>query len=137
MSRGRYALRRGSEAIDRRRSRGLDLVVFDAETGMERAAQTLSGGESFLAALSLALGLAEAVSARAGGHRLDAIFIDEGFGGLDAEALDAALAVLDRLSLHGRMVGVISHVVDLKERIATRVEVSSSARGSKVRIVGV
>lgn len=135
MSRGRYALRRGSETIDRRRSRGLDLVVFDAETGTERAAQTLSGGESFLAALALALGLADAVTARAGGHRLDAIFIDEGFGGLDAEALDAALAVLDRLSLHGRMVGVISHVVDLKERITARIEVSTTSSGSRVRVV--
>jgi len=136
MTRGRYALRRASDVTDRRRARGLDLVVEDAETGQERPVQTLSGGESFLAALALALGLADAVTARAGGHRLDAIFIDEGFGGLDAEALDAALGVLDGLSLEGRMVGVISHVADLRERIAARIEVQPAPRGSRVRVVG-
>jgi exonuclease SbcC len=134
MTRGRYQLKRESEA-GRRRARGLDLAVIDAYTGTERAVQTLSGGESFLAALSLALGLADAVQAQAGGLELEAIFVDEGFGGLDPEALDLAMDALARLKDSGRLVGIISHVEELKERVEARVEVQPSRVGSAVRLV--
>lgn len=135
MSRGRYALRRESDHRDRRRSGGLDLVVFDAHTGVERPVETLSGGEGFLASLSLALGLADVVQRHSGGVRLDTVFIDEGFGSLDPEALDLAWETLLDLHATGRLVGVISHVPDLKERIPARIEVIPGARGATVRVV--
>ena len=134
MTRGRYTLKRLTEASDKRRSQGLDLAVLDSYTGSERAVSTLSGGESFLAALALALGLADAVQARAGGIELEAIFIDEGFGGLDPEALDLALEALMRLKDSGRLVGIISHVAELKERIDARLEVVPSRGGSALRV---
>jgi exonuclease SbcC len=96
---------------------------------------TLSGGESFLAALALALGLAQVVQHHAGGIRLEAIFIDEGFGSLDEEALDRAVRTLMDLQQGGRMVGVISHVSELRERIDTRLEVRSDRRGSRASFV--
>ena len=135
MSRGRFALRRDSAGRDRRRSGGLDLVVFDAHTGVERPVETLSGGESFLASLSLALGLAEVVQRHSGGVRLDTVFIDEGFGSLDPEALDLAWETLLDLHAEGRLVGVISHVPDLKERIPARIEVQPGIRGATVQVV--
>ena len=108
--------------------------MFDHHTGTERPAATLSGGESFLAALALALGLADAVQARAGGRPLEAIFIDEGFGGLDPESLDLALSALSRLTDSGRQVGIISHVAELRERIDARLHVTGGQRGSRVEI---
>lgn len=130
MSRGRYLLRRVREAADRRVSAGLDLEVDDAYTGRARPVATLSGGESFMAALALALGMADVVSRHAGGVRLEVMFIDEGFGSLDPEALDLALRTLIDLRRQGRMIGVISHVPELKERIDCRLEVKASTRGS-------
>ena len=135
MSRGRFLLRRGAGTTDRRVAGGLDLVVFDEYTGQERAARTLSGGESFLASLALALGLADVVQAHAGGVHLETLFVDEGFGSLDAESLDLALRALEALEEGGRLVGVISHVGELKERIDVRLEVSPSVRGSTARFV--
>jgi exonuclease SbcC len=134
MTRGRYTLVRTQERAARKRSSGLDLAVIDAHTARERPATTLSGGESFLAALSLALGLADVVQARAGGVELDAIFVDEGFGGLDPEALDLALDALARLQDSGRLVGIISHVSELKERVDRRLEVTSTPAGSGLRV---
>ncbi len=135
MSRGRFALRRADELRDRRRSGGLDLVVFDAHTGSERPVATLSGGEGFLASLALALGLADVVQRHTGGLTLDTVFVDEGFGTLDPEALDLAYATLLDIHAEGRLVGVISHVPDLRERIPARIEVTPGQRGSKVRVV--
>ena len=135
MSNTRYTLVRGSVQHDRRTTTGLDLEVFDAYTGGTRSVVTLSGGETFLASLALALGLADVVQAYAGGIRLDAVFVDEGFGSLDPESLDLALRALVDLQKGGRLVGVISHVPEMKERIPARLEVSSSRRGSSARIV--
>jgi exonuclease SbcC len=110
---------------------GLDLSVFDAHTGKSRPCATLSGGESFLASISLALGLADSIQVRSGGVRLDAVFIDEGFGSLDEGSLDKALLILDELRDH-RMVGLISHVGELRSRIPCRVEVVKTGSGSKI-----
>jgi exonuclease SbcC len=135
MSKGRFQLQRTVEQLDRRSSGGLDLEVFDAYTGTIRSVSTLSGGEGFLASLSLALGLADVVQSYTGGIYLDTLFIDEGFGSLDSEALDLAIQTLRDLQTGGRMVAIISHVSDLKERISARLEVSPSRTGSTARFV--
>jgi exonuclease SbcC len=135
MSRGRYRLERRRERTDLRRASGLDLDVFDEHTGFSRSVTTLSGGESFLASLALALGLADVVQSYSGGIKMDALFIDEGFGTLDPEALDEALNVLMDLRESGRMVGIISHVPELKERIDVRLEIIPSREGSSARFV--
>jgi exonuclease SbcC len=133
MSRGRYALRRMEEPIDRKQAGGLDVEIEDAWTGVSRHAATLSGGETFLASLALALGLADVVQGYSGGVYLDTIFVDEGFGMLDPEALDMALQALVELQAHGRLVGIISHVPELKERIEARLEIVPTDRGSTTR----
>ena len=136
MSRGQYELRQTLEVRDQRKKAGLDLVIFDAYTGYERQMATLSGGESFLASLSLALGLADVVQSYAGGIRLDTIFIDEGFGTLDAETLDMAIKALLELQKGGRLVGIISHVEELKERIDARLEITKHREGgSQARFI--
>jgi exonuclease SbcC len=135
MSNGRFALNRLGERTDKRSPGGLDIEVYDAYTGVARPVNTLSGGEGFLASLSLALGLADVVQAYAGGIHLDAIFVDEGFGSLDPEALDLAFRALEDLQQSGRLVGVISHVPELKERIEARLEVTATRSGSAVRLV--
>lgn len=133
MSRGRFDLRRARSCEDRRGAGGLALEVFDAYTGTARAASTLSGGEAFLASLALALGLADVVQGSCGGIRMDTILIDEGFGSLDPMALDLALETLTGLQESGRLVGLISHVSDLKERIPVRIEVVAGRAGSAIR----
>lgn len=130
MSNNRYTLRRSTERGTRRKAQGLELEVDDAYTGIGRAVATLSGGEGFLASLSLALGLADVVQQESGGIRLDAIFVDEGFGTLDPEALDLAIRALIDLQEGGRMVGIISHVPELRERIGARLEVKAGKDGS-------
>jgi DNA repair protein SbcC/Rad50 len=135
MSQNRYELYRFEGTGDQRKAGGLDLEVFDSWTGQSRSVATLSGGESFLAALSLALGLADVVQSCAGGIHLETIFIDEGFGTLDPEALDLALRALEDLQKGGRLVGIISHVPELKERISTRLEISRTERGSTADFV--
>lgn len=130
MSRGRYHLQRTLSRARSNAAGGLDMEVFDTYTGMARSVATLSGGETFLASLALALGLADVVQSYAGGIHLDTIFIDEGFGALDPETLDFALRALIDLQKGGRLVGVISHVPELKERIDARLEICSSERGS-------
>lgn len=131
MSRGRYALQRVREQGDLRSAGGLDLEVFDHDTGSARPANTLSGGEGFLASLSLALGLADVVQSRAGGIQLDTLFVDEGFGTLDPESLDFAIRTLLDLQQAGRLVGIISHVTELRERIDVRLEVRPGVAGSR------
>jgi len=133
MSQGRYDLLRSLEGADRRTAGGLDLEVSDFYTGTSRSVTTLSGGESFLASLSLALGLADTVQSLTGGLRLDTVFIDEGFGSLDPEALDLAIRTLIDLQQGGRLVGIISHVPELKERIDARLEVVPGRVGSSAR----
>ena len=130
MSAGRYELRRTDESGTRRERTGLTLVVIDRHTGTERSPRSLSGGETFYTSLALALGLADVVKAEAGGVDLDTLFIDEGFGTLDAETLDQVMAVIDELRDRGRVVGIVSHVADLKDRVAERLEVRRLADGS-------
>ena len=135
MSKGRYRLQRASDNKDARAAAGLDLEVDDAYTGKSRHVSSLSGGESFQAALALALGLADVVQSYAGGVHLDTMFVDEGFGSLDPEALDLAVNTLIDLQQSGRLVGVISHVADLKERIDVRLQVDSGQTGSTAKFV--
>jgi exonuclease SbcC len=135
MSRGRYHLQRTLERSRSNAAGGLELEVFDTYTGMARQVSTLSGGESFLAALSLALGLADVVQSYAGGMHLDTVFIDEGFGTLDPESLDLAMRALIDLQKGGRLVGIISHVPELKEIIDARLEVRATKKGSTARFM--
>lgn len=134
MSRSRYELQRVREQGDLRAAGGLDLEVFDHNTGMARPANTLSGGEGFLASLSLALGLADVVQSRSGGIQLDTLFVDEGFGTLDPESLDFAIHTLIDLQQAGRLVGIISHVAELRERIDVRLEIRPGASGSRAEL---
>ncbi len=132
MSRGRYTFLH-SDALGRHGARGgLGLDVLDEYTGTRRPTKTLSGGESFMASLALALGLADVVTAEAGGVQIDTLFVDEGFGTLDAQALDAVMTVLDELRRGGRTVGVISHLEELRTRIPTRLEVVAGRSGSRL-----
>ena len=130
MSDSRYSLLLDMEGRQGRGYAGLDLMVFDAHTGKTRPCATLSGGESFMASISLALGLADSIQNRSGGVKLDAVFIDEGFGSLDETSLDKALVILDELRDH-RMVGLISHVGELRSRIPCQVEVVKTGAGSR------
>lgn len=131
MSRKRYSLERAALGqVSGRGKQGLDIMVFDAYTGQSRPAGTLSGGESFLASMALALGMADIIQAYAGGIHMDAIFIDEGFGTLDPDTLDVAMDTLVALQGSGRLIGVISHVPDLKIRIPAHLEVTPEDEGS-------
>jgi len=132
MSSGRYQLQHSDARAARGAASGLGIVVFDAFTGQTRPAQSLSGGETFLGSLALALGLAEVVTARAGGIQLDTLFIDEGFGSLDGETLDVAMRTLDELRAGGRTVGVISHVEAMQEQIPAQITVRATPDGPSV-----
>jgi exonuclease SbcC len=133
MTAGRYELRLSDASGQRRGSQaGLGLRVLDAYTAEEREVSSLSGGETFQASLALALGVADTVQAHSGGVALDTLFIDEGFGSLDADSLQLAMDELDRLREGGRMIGLISHVGALRERIRCGLEVIASERGSRV-----
>ncbi|WP_460865213.1 SbcC/MukB-like Walker B domain-containing protein, partial [Rhodococcus aerolatus] len=134
MSGGRYELVHNDAAGTHGRRGGLGLDVRDDYTGVVRPASTLSGGESFLASLSLALGLADVVAAESGGVLLDTLFIDEGFGTLDADTLDQVMTVLDELRAGGRVVGLVSHVDELRQRIPTRLHVQRTRTGSSLRV---
>nr|WP_286086906.1 SMC family ATPase [Halomonas sp. S3-1-1] len=136
MSRGRYQLVRREDPSKGNSASGLELDVADTYTGKQRPVATLSGGESFMAALALALGLSDVVQAYAGGIKLDTLFIDEGFGSLDQDALDQAIEVLCELQSSGRMIGIISHVSELKEQMPVRIEVAAHRLGSTTSIKG-
>ena len=112
----------------------MDLEVLDAHNNKRRDVQSLSGGETFYTSLCLALGLADVATAKAGGKKLDAIFIDEGFGTLDSQTLDDAINALMSIEGEHRMIGIISHVAELKERIPARLEVIKGRNGSTLRI---
>lgn len=128
----RYQLKRINDETSS--NRGLDLAIIDAQTGQERSVGSLSGGESFLCALALAIGMSEGISNMSGGIRLENIFIDEGFGSLDNEALDNAIEALMILASSGRMIGIISHVSDIKSRITDVITVEKTKNGSKIII---
>lgn len=139
MSSGQYELKRQEDSGNKREKAGLELNVIDHYNGTQRSVKTLSGGESFQASLSLALGLSDEIQSCAGGIRLDAMFVDEGFGSLDEEALDQAVKALAGLTEGNRMVGIISHVAELKERIERKIVVtkqrSRDGVGSAVEVV--
>lgn len=134
MTDGRYLLRRRAEAGNLRSQTGLELDVFDHYTGRLRSVQSLSGGESFKASLSLALGLSDVVQQHAGGIQLDAVFIDEGFGSLDHESLNQAIGILNELAGENRLAGIISHVDELKERIERKIVVKRGSTGSTLEL---
>lgn len=134
MSQGRYSFVHSDVAGPRGTRGGLGLDVLDEYSGQQRPAKTLSGGESFLASLSLALGLADVVAAETGGAVLDTLFVDEGFGTLDADTLDLVMDTLDELRAGGRVVGLVSHVEELRSRIPTRLRVRKARTGSTLEI---
>lgn len=134
MSDGRYSLVHSDAAGARNTRGGLGLDVLDDYSGKVRSAKTLSGGESFLASLSLALGLADVVAAESGGALLDTLFIDEGFGSLDADTLDLVMDTLDELRAGGRVIGLVSHVEEMRQRIGVRLRVRKSRAGSTVEL---
>ena len=126
MSEGQYELARSVVAGNNRSQSGLELDVIDHYNGTRRSVKTLSGGESFKASLSLALGLSDEVQSRAGGIRLDTMFVDEGFGSLDEESLNQAVKALEGLADGNCLVGIISHVPKLKERIEKKIIVTKN-----------
>ncbi|MEV3964015.1 SMC family ATPase [Nocardia sp. NPDC050193] len=132
MSGGRYEFVHTDRAGTHGRRGGLGLDIRDDYTGAVRPARTLSGGETFMASLALALGLADTVAAEAGGIILDTLFIDEGFGSLDADTLDAVMGVLDELRAGGRVVGLVSHVDEMRQRIPSRLHVVRGRNGSRL-----
>lgn len=134
LTKGRYRFELKQETGRSKGNTGLEINVYDDNAGATRSSHTLSGGESFIAALSLALGLAEVIQSQAGGVAIEALFIDEGFGSLDEEALEMAMEALEGIENAGRMIGIISHVRELKERIPQQIIVETSGTGrSSVR----
>ncbi|WP_343948037.1 SMC family ATPase, partial [Nonomuraea longicatena] len=139
MSGGRYRLQHDLRRTAGTRSRsggGLGLRVADGWTGVDRDPATLSGGESFITSLALALGLADVVTAEAGGAEIGTLFVDEGFGTLDEETLDGVLDILDGLRDGGRAVGIVSHVAELRTRIPTQLRVAKTRTGSTLSVLG-
>lgn len=134
MTDGRYTLVHSDEITDGRKKSGLGLRVSDRWTGTSRDASSLSGGETFMASLALALALADVVREEAGGAQIDCLFVDEGFGSLDDSTLDEVMDVLDQLRDGGRLVGLVSHVAELRQRIPTQVRILKSANGSRVEL---
>ncbi|EMB44952.1 AAA family ATPase [Treponema denticola] len=134
MSGGRYVLKLSKELSGNNLS-GLDMEIYDAYTGGIRPTASLSGGETFMVSISLALGLADSIQTRSGGIRLDSMFIDEGFGSLDEASLENAISILDEVR-GNRMVGIISHVSELKTRIPQKIEIEKNSNGSTIKIRG-
>lgn len=132
MSEGRFELLVREETSNKQNQTGLDLDVYDYNTGKARTVKSLSGGESFKAALSLALGLSDVIQSFAGGVSVETMFIDEGFGALDSESLEQAIAILHTLTQGNRLVGIISHVSELKERLENQIVVRKGLEGSYI-----
>ena len=132
MSEGRYRIQLNGNYRKGNALSGLELEILDAYTGKTRPSGTLSGGETFMASISLALGLADSIQSRSGGIQLDAVFLDEGFGTLDEASLERAITILDEIR-GSRMVGIISHVAELRSRIPNRIEVVKTGAGSSIR----
>jgi len=135
MSDGRYTLRHSDARAARGQKSGLGLEVVDEWTGQHRDTATLSGGESFMASLALALGLADVVQQEAGGVDIETLFVDEGFGSLDEQALEQVMDALEGLRDGGRVVGLVSHVAEMKQRIASQLQVEKGRNGSTVRVL--
>lgn len=135
MTDGRYELVHDDSSTGGARRRGLDLVVRDLYTDTLRPASSLSGGETFMASLALALGLADTVQAEAGGVEMDTLFVDEGFGSLDAQTLEQVMEVLDGLQAGGRTLGLVSHVDRMRQEIPCRLEVTKTRQGSHLTVV--
>ena len=134
MTEGRYLLLHAQKATNKRSQAGLDVEVLDHYTGKSRSVRSLSGGEAFKASLCLALGLSDVIQAHAGGVRIDAMFIDEGFGSLDDRSREQAVEVLQKLSYGDRLVGIISHVSELKDTIDKKIIVKRGSAGSTVEL---
>ncbi|MFN0282030.1 MAG: SbcC/MukB-like Walker B domain-containing protein, partial [Kineosporiaceae bacterium] len=134
MSGGRFGLVHSDAAEKGVRRTGLGLQVVDEWTGRHRDTASLSGGEAFYTSLALALGLADVVSAEAGGTTIETLFVDEGFGSLDEDTLEEVMDVLDDLRSGGRVVGLVSHVADLRDRMPARLEVVKGRTGSRLRL---
>ena len=134
MSDGRYLLEHTDARAARGAKSGLGLEVVDQWTGYRRDTSTLSGGESFMASLSLALGLADVVQQEAGGVEIETLFVDEGFGSLDEQSLEQVMDALEGLRDGGRVVGLVSHVGEMKQRIGTQLQVVKGRNGSTLRI---
>ena len=134
MTEGRYILLHAQKAANKRSQAGLEVEVLDHYTGKSRSVRSLSGGEAFKASLCLALGLSDVIQAHAGGVRIDTMFIDEGFGSLDDRSREQAVEVLQKLSYGDRLVGIISHVSELKETIDKKIIVKKGSAGSTVEL---
>ncbi|MDO5521269.1 MAG: SMC family ATPase [bacterium] len=135
MSNSQYELMRKDDPTNLRKATGLELEIMDYYTGKPRSVKSLSGGESFKAALSLALGLSDVIQSHAGGIEVDAMFVDEGFGSLDSNSLEQAIETLNALTTGDRLVGIISHVNELKERIDKKILIEKTMEGSHLKLV--
>lgn len=129
LTNSRYQFELNSEKNSYKNQTGLEINIYDDNAGASRSARTLSGGESFIAALALALSLAEVIQEQAGGVLIEALFIDEGFGSLDEEALEMAIEALETIENEGRMIGIISHVAELKSRISQQLQIKTNGAG--------
>ena len=129
MTSSRYELQHDDSVQYRKARSGLGLAILDNHTGRARATHSLSGGETFLASLALALGLADVVTSQSGGITLDTLFVDEGFGSLDSDTLEIAMSTLDSLRAGGRAIGLISHVDTMKEQIGAKLVIEVAAGG--------
>ena len=132
MSSGQYEMKRRESADNKKDKSGLELNVIDHYNGSERSVKTLSGGETFQASLSLALGLSDEIQSMAGGIQMDAMFVDEGFGSLDEDALNQAVKALGNMAEGKKLVGIISHVSELKDRIDKKIVITKNRSGERV-----
>ena len=135
MTNGRFELIKKEESDNLKSKGGLEIDVFDNYTGKSRDVKSLSGGESFKASLCMALGLSEVIQRNSGGVKLESMFVDEGFGVLDSESLEQAVEVLTSLSQSDRMVGIISHISELKDRIDKKIIVKRGNTGSSIEMI--
>ena len=135
MTMDRYEMVRKTEVSDARTKDHLDITIVDYYTGKTRPVSTLSGGERFHASLALALGMSDVIQAYQGGIQVETLFVDEGFGSLDEESLQAACDTLYQLTQGDKLVGIISHVESLKQRIDNRIEICKTNRGSALKVV--
>ncbi|MDN6730769.1 MAG: SMC family ATPase, partial [Atopostipes suicloacalis] len=134
MTNNRYKLVRREEKTKGQSAEGLEIDIFDRYSGKERSVKSLSGGETFKASLALALGLSDVIQSQQGGVEINTLFIDEGFGTLDIDSLEIAIETLMELQSSGRLIGIISHVEELKNRIPARILVENIKEGSQARI---
>lgn len=129
LTKNRYQFELNQATGSYKNQTGLEINVYDDNSGSSRSAHTLSGGESFIAALALALSLAEVIQEESGGVLIEALFIDEGFGSLDEEALEMAMEALETIENEGRMIGIISHVSELKAQIPQQLQIKTNGNG--------